>query len=193
MENTDKTLLDMQQQLQQLKEKLESQKIVNDRVLRKSFRQTTLQLKFKANIPVIAGVVAILCSPSFLQMGISVPFVLFTDVIMLGCIAVTIIYNQHIPRSDKDLVTATEELRKFRKLNADWIKIGLPMLAVWLALFIWELVRNGELSGTGLYALISGLSVGIVLGLVIGFRNRRQILDGADDLIAQIEELREED
>lgn len=193
MENTDKTLLDMQQQLQQLKEKLESQKIVNDRVLRKSFRQTTLQLKFKANIPVIAGVVAILCSPSFLQMGISVPFVLFTDVIMLGCIAVTIIYNQHIPQSDKDLVTAAEELRKFRKLNADWIKIGLPILAVWLALFIWELVRNGELSGTGLYALISGLSVGIVLGLVIGFRNRRQILDGADDLIAQIEELREED
>ena len=193
MENTDKTLLDMQQQLQQLKEKLESQKIVNDRVLRKSFRQTAIQLKFKANIPVIAGVVAILCSPSFLQMGISVPFVLFTDVIMLGCIAVTIIYNQHIPRSDKDLVTAAEELRKFRKLNADWIKIGLPILAVWLALFIWELVRNGELSGTGLYALISGLSVGIVLGLVIGFRNRRQILDGADDLIAQIEELREED
>ena len=35
METTDKTLLEMQQQMQQLRKKLESQKIVNERILRR--------------------------------------------------------------------------------------------------------------------------------------------------------------
>ena len=122
MENTDNTLFEMQQQLQMLKEKLENQKIVNDRILRRSFSQSASRLKFKASVPIIAGVVAIICSPAFFQLGISLPFVIATCVMMLVCIVVTIIYNQRIPRTDRDLVSAAEDLRRFRKLNADWIK-----------------------------------------------------------------------
>ena len=193
MENTDNTLFEMQQQLQMLKEKLENQKIVNDRILRRSFSQSASRLKFKASVPIIAGVVAIICSPAFFQLGISLPFVIATCVMMLVCIVVTIIYNQRIPRTDRDLVSAAEDLRRFRKLNADWIKIGIPMLIVWLGFFVWELVKNSGLSGQELYALVSGLGVGLILGLILGLKNRRHILDGADELLAQIEELRKEE
>ena len=193
MENTDNTLFEMQQQLQMLKEKLENQKIVNDRILRRSFSQSASRLKFKASVPIIAGVVAIICSPAFLQLGISLPFVIATCVMMLACIVVTIIYNQRIPRTDRDLVSAAEDLRRFRKLNAEWLKIGIPMLIVWVGFFVWELVKNSGLSGQELYWLVSGLGVGLILGLLLGLKNRRHILDGADELLAQIEELRKEE
>ena len=186
MENTDNTLIEMQQQLQQLKDKLENQKIVNDRILRRSFSQSASRLKLKASVPIIAGVVAILCSPTFLQMGLSLAFVIAT------CIVVTIIYNQRIPHTDRDLVSAAEDLRRFRKLNADWIKIGIPMLVVWLGFFVWELVKNSVFTGPELYGLASGLGVGLILGLLLGLKNRRHILDGAEELLAQIEELRRE-
>lgn len=192
MENTDNTLIEMQQQLQQLKDKLENQKIVNDRILRRSFSQSASRLKLKASVPIIAGVVAILCSPAFLQMGLSLAFVIATCVMMLVCIVVTIIYNQRIPHTDRDLVSAAEDLRRFRKLNADWIKIGIPMLVVWLGFFVWELVKNSVFTGPELYGLASGLGVGLILGLLLGLKNRRHILDGAEELLAQIEELRRE-
>ena len=48
METTDKTLLEMQQQMQQLREKLDSQQIVNERILRRSCGRTIDRLRIKS-------------------------------------------------------------------------------------------------------------------------------------------------
>lgn len=191
MENTDTTLLEMQEQLKQLKNKLDSQKIVNERILRKSCSQTASRLKFKSNLPIWFGVAAILGSFSFIVLGISWPFLIFTDALMLICIVATILTNRYIPNMDRDLVTATEELRKYRKINADWIKFGIPMLLVWLGWLIWEVVKNLGLEGVERYGFLAGITVGVSLGLIIGFKLRRDQLDAADELLGQIRELKE--
>ena len=63
METTDKTFLEMQQQMQQLREKLESQKIVNERILRRSCGRTVDRLRIKSNAPIVAGIGSRALSP----------------------------------------------------------------------------------------------------------------------------------
>ena len=159
MENSDNTLLEMQQQLQQLKDKLSSQKIVNERILRKSCNATA--------------------------------FLIFNVALMLFCIIYTIITNRHIPRVDSDMLSAAEGLHKYKKIHADWIKFGLPMAFVWIGLLVWETIRHGELEGPSLYGFLTGVAVGVVIGLLVGFKLRRDQLDAADELLRQIEELKE--
>lgn len=191
MEPNDTTFTEMQRQMQQLRDKLEDQKIVNERILRNSCRQTVSRLKIKSNIPIVAGVVVLLSLPSFHYLGFSNLFLIVTAVMMLVCIVATVITNRYIPRVDRDLVTATEELTKFRKINAEWIKFALPMLAVWLGVLVWDVLKNLEMGKAESYAFLGGVTVGVVVGAVIGLKLRRDILNGADDLMAQIEDLKE--
>ena len=191
MENTDTTLLEMQEQLKQLKEKLNSQKIVNDRILRKSCSQTASRLRFKSNIPILFGVSAILLAPSLRVMGVSLTFVIATVVLMLFCIAATIMTNRHIPSVDSDMVTAAEGLRKYKKIHAEWIKFALPTVVLWVGLMVWDTVRNSDLPKVELYGFLAGIAVGVVLGAIVGFKLRRDQLEAADELLAQLKELKE--
>ena len=190
METNDNTLLEMQRQMQQLREKLDSQKIVNERILRKSCGRTIDRLRFKSNAPIVAGVIGLALIPLLHSRGFSNLLLIATGVFMLAGIVATLITKQYIPNLNKDLVTATTELTKFRKINAEWYKYGLPLLAVWLGILIWDVVKNMQLGGSELYGFIFGAVIGLVLGLVLGLKNRRDILDASDDLLGQIEDLK---
>ena len=190
METNDKTLLEMQQQMQQLREKLESQQIVNERILRNSCRKTIDRLRFKSNAPIIAGCAGLALIPVLYHLGFSNLFLIFTGLFMLAGIVASLITKQFIPNMNKDLVSATTELTKFRKINADWYKYGVPCLFVWLGILIWDVVKNLPLGGSELYGFIGGSCIGLVLGLVLGLKNRRDILDASDDLLGQIEDLK---
>ena len=190
METTDNTLLEMQQQMKQLREKLESQKIINERILRKSCGRTIDRLRFKSNVPVFAGAAGLALIPFLHHQGFSNLLLIVTGVLMIAGISATLITKQYIPNLDKDLVSATTELSKFRRINADWIKYGLPALFVWLGVLIWDVASNQMFSGSELYGFIAGASIGLVLGLVLGLKNRRDILNASDDLLSQIEDLK---
>ena len=190
METTDKTFLEMQQQMQQLRDKLENQKIVNERILRRSCGRTIDRLRIKSSAPIVAGIAGLALIPLLGQLGFSLLLMIFTGVFMIAGIVATLITKQYIPSLDKDLVTAASEITKFRKINADWYKYGLPVLLVWLGILIWDVVKNLQLGGPELYGFICGSAIGLILGLVLGLKNRRDILDASDDLLAQIEELK---
>ena len=108
---------------------------------------------------------------------------------MLFCIGATIYTNSHIPNMEGNLVTAASELTRFRKIHAEWLKIGIPLLTVWISWLIVDLVRGAEMSTQELIAMISGIGVGLFIGLGIGLKVRREIMDGAEELIGQINEL----
>ena len=191
METNDNTLREMQQQMQQLRNKLEDQKIVNERLLQRSCSQSAGRLKMKSRFPLIAGFAALLCSGSFFTLGLSLPYLIFTWVMILGAIAATILTNRHLPRMDRDLVTAGEELVKFKRIHTEWLKYSLPVLAVWIGWLIYEIgFGPGAMEKEMLYPMICGIVVGVAVGLIIGLKNRRDVLDSTDDLLAQIEELR---
>ena len=189
METTDNTLMEMQQQMQLLKDKLDKQTIVNERMLRYAAGKGISNLRFKSRIPYIAGLAAMLCAPSFYNLGCSLYFIIYTELMMLFCIGATIYTNSHIPNMEGNLVTAASELTRFRKIHAEWLKIGIPLLTVWISWLIVDLVRGAEMSTQELIAMISGIGVGLFIGLGIGLKVRREIMDGAEELIGQINEL----
>ena len=192
METNDNTLREMQQQMQQLREKLNKEQIINERMLRKSCRQTVDRLKFKSNLPIVFAIIAILCSPAYLSFGISPWFLIFTCVLMLVSIVATILTNRHIPQMDKDLVTATNELTRYKKIHAEWLKYSIPALIVWLGCLIWDFLKNQTISQMELFGFIAGISTGLILGILLGLKIRRDQLNAADELISQIEELQKD-
>ena len=192
MENTDNTLREMQQQMQQLREKLNKEQIINERLLQKSCRQTVDRLKFKSNLPIVFAIIAILCSPAYLSFGLSPWFLIFTCVLMLVSIVATILTNRHIPQMDKDLVTATNELTRYKKIHAEWLKYSIPALIVWLGCLIWDFLKNQTISQMELFGFIAGISTGLILGILLGLKIRRDQLNAADELISQIEELQKD-
>ena len=192
MENTDNTLREMQQQMQQLREKLNKEQIINERLLQKSCRQTVDRLKFKSNLPIVFAIIAILCSPAYLSFGLSPWFLILTCVLMLVSIVATILTNRHIPQMDKDLVTATSELTRYKKIHAEWLKYSIPALIVWVGCLIWDFLRNQTISKVEFYGFIAGISTGLILGILLGLKIRRDQLNAADELISQIEELQKD-
>ena len=190
METNDNNLLEMQEQMRVLREKLENEKIINNRIMRKTSSLTANRLKFKANVPILFGVAAILLAPSYLNLGASWFSVIFTWALMLICIAATILCNRYIPSMDKDLVSAAEDLTKFKKFHAEWIKFAIPMIIIWVGAIVWDVMRGADMSQTDQIAFFSGLAVGVILGGLIGFKLRRDQLEAADDLLDQIEDLK---
>ena len=190
METTDNTLREMQEQMKVLREKLDNEKIVNKRILGKVVSQTANRLRFKSNVPIIFGVAAILMAPSYLTLGASWISVGFTWALMIICIVATILCNRHIPRMDKDLVTAAEELTKYKKFHAEWLKFAIPAIILWLGILIWDMLRGEQMSQSETISLFAGLAAGVTLGLIIGLKLRRDQMEAADDLIEQIEELK---
>lgn len=191
METNDNTLREMQQQMEQLRKMLNDQKIVNDRLLRNSFRKTVNQLKIKSSMPIAAGFAGLALIPALRYLGFSWYFLIFTDVMLLVAIVAMMLTRRHIPSLDKDLVTVASEITTFRKINADWIKYGIPCLVVWLGLLVWDVTKNIQLGGDNLYGFIGGCAIGLLIGGAIGLKNRRDILNSSDELLAQIDELKE--
>lgn len=190
METTDNTLREMQEQMKVLREKLDNEKIVNKRILGKVVSQNANRLRFKSNVPIIFGVAAILMAPSYLTLGASWISVGFTWVLMIICIVATILCNRHIPRMDKDLVTAAEELTKYKKFHAEWLKFAIPAIILWLGILIWDMLRGEQMSQSETIGLFAGLAAGVTLGLIIGLKLRHDQMEAADDLIEQIEDLK---
>ena len=190
METNDNTLQEMQQQMQQLRDMLADQKIVNERILRNSCRTTVNRLRIKSSVPIIAGFAGLGLLPVLRSLGFSYTFLIVTGVFLLVAMAATMITKRFIPSVDRDLVTAATEITKFRKINADWYKFGIPCLIVWLGLLVWDIVKNMNLGGEELYGFICGGAVGLLIGLGLGLKNRRDLLNASDELLAQIEELK---
>ena len=191
MENTDKTIIEMQQQMQQLREKLESQKIVNERILRNSYSQSTRRLRLKSSIPIIAGTFVLFMLPFMKELGLSTWFLVFTGVMMAACIVASALTKGLIPDMSKDLVSATQNMIRFRNINRDWIKFGVPSLVVWSGLLFWDMWKNTDLlkNEMAIY-FITGFLVGAVIGVAIGLKNRRDILNTSDSLLEQIDQLK---
>ena len=192
MENTDNILNEMQQQLRQMKEKLEGETIVNEKLLRNAYRKTLGSLQRKALRQTIIGIVAMLLCLNLLNIGFSIPFVIATEVMLAFCLAATIIINNRLPKMDTDLVTAAKGIVRFRKGYANWLWIGIPLLILWLGGMVYEIMRNEAFPSEAKYAMLIGLGVGIVIGGAIGLMLRHNILSKSDETLAQIKDLTSE-
>lgn len=189
MENTDNILNEMQQQLRQMKEKLEGENIINDKLLRNAYRKTLGSLQRKALRQTIIEVIAMLLCLNLLRMGFSIPFVIATEIMLAFCLIATIVINNRLPKMDTDLVTAAKGIVRFRKGYANWLWVGIPLLTVWMGGMCYEIMRNQTFPSEARVPMLIGLGVGLVIGGAMGLMMRHNILSKSDETIAQIKDL----
>ena len=180
---------EMHRQMQTLKEKLDKQEMVSDRLLRKSYRSGLNSLQWQARRQTILGVVAVLMPVIFPIIGFSTVFFIISEVLMAACLIATVVVNSRLPRMDQDLVSAARDLTRFKAGYVDWLKYGIVIAIFWLSWLVTETIVRDFLLSEMKIAFLLGGAVGAVLGVVFGLKMRSQIIRSAEDLIAQIEEL----
>lgn len=189
METTDNTLNEMQQQMQLLKDKLSKQTIVNEQMMRNAFGRGIKDLRSNYSVKTIAAIAGMLGCPSFYILGCSLYFVIFGELMMLIALVANICANRLIPKMDDEVLIAAQNLTRFKKINAEWIKYGIPVMVVWLGWLIVELFSGEEFTAGQAYAMIGGIAASLTVGMCIGLRIRREIMRGVDELMAQIKEM----
>jgi len=191
MENTDNTIMEMQQQMQQLRNKLDNQKIVNDRLFQSVYRQGLDKLKFKSRLMIIVGICGMLGFPALYVYGVSIPVIIAFEVLLLVCIVAEILTMRHIPDPGRDLVSATRGISKYRKIYVDWLKYSLPVLAILLVWLCVDVFRNPDVEDALKYVFLGGVGVGTAIGITLGLIQRRKTIEEADNLLDQIKNLEE--
>ncbi len=186
----DKDFEEMRQQMNILKEKLQQQEIVNEKVFRRSTRKSLKGINRRYTF---VSILCILMVPysywAFVKLtGMSIWLWLATCVLML----IAFVYTQYTGRFissrvfEKDLVQARAKVAKAKKLDHEWLKIGIPLIVLWLAYFGYEMykVTGGEDSIYIVVMCVVCALLGGAVGLKIHFKNQdnyEQVIEEIDD------------
>ena len=190
-------LSDMREQLATLKKRLESQTIVNDRLIKEAMGRKLTSLNNSATwICIVCLVMIPLGYLNFQRMGHSTAFCIATAALFLICFVTTFVSHYRIHKRDifsGNLVTVYTEVARMRKIYKSWHYWSIPMLIVWFGWCEYDIYMNmaHEEFNTMLIISASGIFGGIIGGIV-GLRIHKRTLRTADDLLQQIEELRAE-
>ena len=187
---------EMKAQLALLNKKLEQETIVNERLIRRSMMEKASSLRRKA---IIESVVSLIMIPYFIWVmpqliGLSTGFCMFVCFMLALAIGYNYYIHSHF-RPDEfvygDLVKAKKNTLMLKKFYANWLKfIGIPFIIVFLGWFAFEIKQHFQ--GEELQRILGGMTIGIVLGVIIGTYRYLKTQRMADDILTQIEELSED-
>jgi hypothetical protein len=186
----------MRSQIGMLKQKLEQQTIVNERHIRNSMKSKISDLNRTVRGTIFAGIFAVLFAPmTFYIQGCSLLFVIGTAVMLAVCLGLTIIQKINLGRmtdlSQSNLIETAERLSRTRTHYKEWYKIAIPMLLAWVGWMIYEMVNAIGIESPTAIGFYCGAGVGLIIGGVIGARINRKVVQQANEILAQIEELQQ--
>lgn len=184
----------MRAQIGMLKKKLEQQAIVNDMHIRNSMKSKISDLNRTVRATIFAGIFAVVFAPvTFYIQGASLAFVISTAVMLAVCLGLTIVQKINLGKmmdlSQGNLVETAEKLSKVRTHYKDWYKIAIPMLLAWGGWMIYEMVQVLGVDSPTAVGFYSGAGVGLIIGGIIGARVNRKVVNKANEILSQIEEL----
>jgi hypothetical protein len=125
--------------------------------------------------------------------GCSLAFIIATAVMLAVCLGLTIVQKINLGRmmdlSQGNLVETAEKLSKVRTHYKEWYKIAIPMIIVWGGWMIYEMVNVLGVDSPTAIGFYCGAGVGLIIGGIIGARINRKVVQQANEILAQIEEL----
>jgi hypothetical protein len=192
--NEHNELEQMREQLQLLKEKLAREHIVSDKVMRRAVRDKISGVQHRTVAMPIVGTLAIpFVIVTLLMAGFSTCYVVVTGAFLIVSV-ITELYTMGMLRSSDlrsgNLLSAGIQAARVKRLQQQWLVVGLIFVAVWLTWGAYELhgiFPNAE----EFHAMVISGAVGGIIGGVIGStvyrRNQREL----GEIIDQIEDLME--
>ena len=195
MNNHDFELENMRQQMATLKNKLNQQELVNDKLIRSSMKKEVSNITRRYYI-IMA--LAVLMVPYgywvFVKMShFSIAFWIGSSIFMLICAGATFYNCRKISDPglmSHSLVEAHKKVASAKKFDADWLLFGIPAVIAWLGWFFYEVYLQDNDLVNGLFW---GGCCGGIIGAVIGFNYHIKTQRKYQEIIDQIEDLTAED
>ncbi len=189
-------LENMRQQMTTLKNKLNQQEIVNDRLIRRSMRNEVNTIARRYYIIMAIGLFMIPYGYwCFVKLsGLSIFFWIVTSIFMLVCVGATYYTLRKINDPDmmnRNLVEARKKVACAKKFEANWLFFGIPAVVLWLGWFLYEVyqIHGGAIDNGFFWGGCIGAIIGAICGLSINFKTQRQyqdIIDQIEDLTAEL-------
>ena len=190
--NENFNLEEMRQQMTTLKNKLDQQEIVNDRLIRRSMRNEVNNINRRYNIIMAIGILMVPYGYwCFVKLvGLSIFFWIATSIFMLICAGATFYNSRKISDPglmSHSLVEARKKVASAKKFESNWLLFGIPAVILWMGWFFYETyqIQGGDFyNGFFLGGCIGGI-IGAIIGIKIHLKTQRQY----QDVIDQIEDL----
>jgi len=183
-------LEEMRRQLAALKERLDKEEIINERLLRSSMKQKAGVINRQALISYIAsGFVVALMFVSFLPQGYSLAFCIGTSVFMVFCVAVTNWFHRDVSDEamNADLLTVAQNVRRLKHRYQQWLKVSIPLVILWVMWMLYEMYNLMDGISIHFWIMVAAAAVGGTIGGIIGWRMRRKVYKMCDEIVEQIE------
>ena len=188
---------EMRQQLDILKNKLDNQTLINDKLIRQSmlnkmsFMKKYTWVSFLALLFIyyVYNDIRITFNLSWWFYGATVIFMTFT-----------VCFDAYINRFNKeaflngDLIAASLQMQRMKKFRKKSLLYALPLMTIWISWLFIELYNgssaaNGGANTSLFYGAMVGSGVGIVIGVAIGTWIYLRMQRINSDIISQIDEL----
>jgi hypothetical protein len=188
-------ILEMREQLATLKKQLDTQEIINDRLLKDAMSRKLSSIN-KSAIWICA--VCLIMIPfgylNFQRLGHSAAFCIATSLLFFICFVAMFLSHYRLRKSDirnGNLITTYTEVARMRKIYKNWHYFSIPILVVWFAWWEYEIYQTMAHEDLTMMLIISGSGIfGGVIGGIIGLRIHKRTLRTAEDLLRQIEDLK---
>ena len=180
----------MRAQIALLKDKLDKETIVSEKLLRDTMRHKARTINNNAWISVVASIFVIFWALTFLPSeGFSWWFTGATILMMLVCDFFTWKYHKDVNAKTMsgDLLTVAKVMKQLRDNYKKWLKYSIAMIAVW---FVWFAIEYCiKLSDWRVAVImIVALLIGLAIGGFIGLKMHNAVIRNAEEIISQIEE-----
>ena len=190
--NENFNLEEMRQQMTTLKNKLNQQEIVNDRLIRRSMRNEVSNINRRYNIIMAIGILMVPYGYwCFVKLvGLSIFFWIATSIFMLICAGATFYNSRKISDPElmsHSLVEARKKVASAKKFESNWLLFGIPAVILWMGWFFYETyqIQGGDFYNGFFWGGCVGGIIGAIIGIKIHLKTQRQY----QDVIDQIEDL----
>lgn len=185
---------EMRNQYAILKEQLEKQEIVNDRLLRETIKAKSQHHinQSKTRVWVAAVLCLILFPLSYMTQVWSLPFALVSGLIVIICVVCTSLIHRPVDQLDfmnDDFTTVARVMAKFKRQYDNWLHFVFP--AIILPWLVWACYENGwkrAPEGVNPWVMSIPIIVGVAIGALIGYHFHRKAVNAAQDILDEIEE-----
>jgi hypothetical protein len=185
---------EMRNQFAILKEQLNKQEIVNDRLLRESMKTKSQQNinQSKTRVWVAAFLCVILFPLSYLNNVWSLPFALVSGLIVIFCVVCTSLIHRHVDKLDfmkDDFITVARVMAKFKRQYDNWLHYAFPVIILpWVIWACYENAWRRNPGGANPWMMCIPIIVGVAIGAIIGYHFHRKAVNAAQDILDEIEE-----
>lgn len=180
----------MRAQIALLKEKLDKETIVSEKLLRDTMRHKARTINTNAWISVAASIFVIIWALAYIpKEGFSWWFAGATVLMMLVCDFFTWKYHKNVNAKTMsgDLLTVAKVMKQLRDNYKKWLKYSIAMISVW---FVWLSIEFCILLDDWRLAvvMIIALLIGLAIGGFIGLKMHNSVIRNAEEIIQQIED-----